>query len=80
LKSLLSRLTELERQNEIQGGRVEKLSRELEEWKKQGTAIPESTWLKAAGNKILDLFDTTSKAALKTLAEGAVKALLEYKS
>lgn len=79
LQRLLARLTELERSNEIQHGRVEQLARELEQFKKQGTTVPKRTWLKTAGNKILDLLDTTSKAALKTLAEGAVKALLDYK-
>jgi len=79
LQSLLSRMNELELKNEIQNGRVEQMSRELETLRKQGTKIPKRTWLKTAGNKILDLLDSTSKAALKTLAEGAVKAMLEYK-
>jgi hypothetical protein len=79
LTRLLTRLSELERQNEIQRGRVEQVSRQLEELKRQGTKIPKRTWLKTAGNKILDLLDSTSKAALKALAEGAVKALLEHK-
>ncbi len=80
LKRLVGRLSELERQNEIQSGRVEQLSRELEHLKKQGATLPKRTWLKTAGNKVLDLLDSTSKAALKALAEGAVKALLDHKS
>lgn len=79
LTSLLSRLSELELKSEIQNGRVEQLSRQLDELKKQGTTVPKRTWLKSAGNKILDLLDSTSKAVLKSLAEGAVKALLEHK-
>ena len=79
LRRLVARLTELERQSEIQSGRVEQLSRELEQLKKQGASLPKRTWLKTAGNKILDLLDSTSKAALKALAEGAVKALLDHK-
>jgi hypothetical protein len=79
LKRLVGRLAELERQNEIQSGRVEQLSRELEQLKKQGATLPKRTWLKTAGNKVLDLLDSTSKAALKALAEGAVKALLDHK-
>lgn len=79
LQHLLARMTELERNNEIQRGRVDQLARELEQFKKQGTTVPKRMWLKTAGNKILDLLDTTSKAALTALAEGAVKALLEHK-
>jgi len=79
LQGLLSRMKELEQKNEIQAGRVEQMSRELENFKKQGTTVPKRTWLKTAGNKILDLLDSTSKAALKALAEGAVKAMLEHK-
>jgi hypothetical protein len=78
-KRLMSRLSELERENEIQSGRVEQLGRELEQLKKQGTTMPKRTWLKTAGNKVLDLLDSTSKTALKSLAEGAVKAMLEHK-
>lgn len=80
LTKLLARLTELERESEIQSGRVERLTRELEQLKKQGTTMPKRTWLRTAGNKVLDLLDTTSKATLKALAEGAVKALLEHKA
>ena len=47
--------------------------------KKQGTTIPKRTWLRTAGNKIVDLLDHTSKAVLKALAEGAMKALLDHK-
>ena len=79
LQRLVGRLSELERQSDIQSGRVEQLIRELESLKKQGTSIPKRTWLRAAGNKVLDLLDHTSKAGLKSLAEGAMKALLEYK-
>jgi hypothetical protein len=79
LQKLVGRLTELERQSEIQSGRVEQLTRELENLKKQGTSMPKRTWLRTAGNKILDLLDHTSKAGLKALAEGAMKALLDYK-
>lgn len=79
LQRLVGRLSELERQSEIQSGRVEQLTRELESLKKQGTSIPKRTWLRTAGNKVLDLLDHTSKAGLKALAEGAMKALLEYK-
>jgi hypothetical protein len=79
LMRLLARMQELEQANEIQRGRVDQLTRELEQLKKQGTTVPKRTWLKTAGNKVLDLLDTTSKSALKALAEGAVKALLEHK-
>lgn len=79
LKKLLVRLTELERESEIQNGRVEQLSRELDQLKNQGSTMPKSTWLRTAGNKVLDLLDTTSKAALEALAEGAVKALLGHR-
>lgn len=79
LQRLLDRLKELEEQSEIQRGRVDQLSRELENLKKQGTTIPKRIWLKTAGNKILDLLDSASKATLNALAEGAVKALLEHK-
>ncbi|MDP1526877.1 MAG: hypothetical protein Q8M20_13770 [Rhodocyclaceae bacterium] len=78
-KALIARLTELEKQNEIQSGRVNQLASQLEELKKQGTVVPKRTWVKAAGNKILDFFDTGAKAAIKAAAEGAVKALLEHK-
>lgn len=74
---LVSKLHELERSNEIQQGRVEQLSRELAELKRQGSAVPKRTWLKTAGNKVLDLLESTSKSALEALAQGAVKALLE---
>lgn len=80
LEGLLMRMKELEQSHEIQRGRVDQLLRELEQLKKQGTIVPKRTWLKTAGNKILDLLETTSKSALKALAEGAVKALLEHKS
>lgn len=79
LQRLVGRLSELERQTEIQSGRVQQLTRELEQLKKQGTSIPKRTWLRTAGNKVLDLLDHTSKACLKSLAEGAMKALLEHK-
>jgi len=79
LQRLVGRLSELERQSEIQSGRVEQLTRDLEQLKKQGTSIPKRTWLRTAGNKVLDLLDHTSKAGLKSLAEGAMKALLEHK-
>lgn len=79
LQRLLGRLSELERQSEIHSGRVDQLSRELDALKKQGTSVPRRTWLRTAGNKVLDLLDHTSKAGLKSLAEGAMKALLEYK-
>lgn len=79
LKKLVARLRELEQKSEIQAGRVEQLTRELEQLKQQGTNIPKKTWLKTAGNKVLDLLDTASKEALKQLAEGAVKAMLEHK-
>ena len=76
---LLVRLSELEKANEIQNGRVAQLERELVAFKARGETIPKRTWLKTAGNKVIDLLDTTSKAALKSIAEGAVKAMLEHK-
>jgi len=77
---LVGRLSDLERQSEIQTGRVEQLTRELDNLKRQGASIPKRTWLRTAGNKVLDLLDHTSKSGLKALAEGAIKALIEYKS
>lgn len=79
LMNLLVRMQEIEQANEIQRSRIDQLTRELEQLKKQGTTVPKRTWLKTAGNKVLDLLDTISKSTLKALAEGAVKALLEHK-
>lgn len=76
-EELLERLKELEEDKELQRGQVERLRRELEELKRRGTEMPKRTWLKAAGHKILDVFEHGAKAAIEAAATGAVKALLK---
>lgn len=76
-EALLQRLEKLEAENQLQRGQVDNLRRQLDELKKHGTAVPKRTWLKTAGHKVLDLLETASKEAVKALAEGAVKALLD---
>lgn len=78
-KLVLARLAEIESHNEVQRSRIDQLSRELDQLKSHSPSAPKRTWLRTAGNKLFDLLDTGSKATIKALAEGAVKALLEQK-
>ena len=75
-EQLIERLKKLEEENQIQKGLVSKLKSQLEELKKSGVTTPKRTWLKSAGHKVLDVFEHGTKAGIKALAEGAVKALL----
>lgn len=55
---------------------LNQLRNELEELKKKVHVMPKKTWVRAAGNKFLNFFETASITAIKALTEGAVKGLL----
>ncbi|GJL93572.1 hypothetical protein [Hyphococcus sp.] len=77
LRPLIEQLQKSEEEGTIQKGQVAKLTRRLAELKTSGTVTPKRTWLKTVGHKIVDLFEHGAKAAIKSVAEGAVKGLLD---
>jgi len=77
--AMADRLRELEQKNELHQGHLHKLLNELEQLKKVSTSVPKKTWVKTAGNKILDYMETAAKSTITALAQGVVKAMLEHK-
>lgn len=78
LKALLAKIQTLEHSHEIQQARIDQVLRELDELKTMGTTIPKRTWLKTAGNKVLDLMNTASTEGVKKLATEGAKLLVDY--
>lgn len=79
LDEILQRFRKLEEDNKLHAGRLHQLERDFHELSLKLTVIPKKTWVKAAGNKILDFLETGAKEGLKTLVESTVKGLLSGK-
>ena len=69
-------LEKLEEAKKIEQGQVNALGNELNRLKSQVRLFPKKTWVKAAGNKILNFYDTVTNTSIKALAEGTVKKLI----
>lgn len=77
LDLLVAQFEELQEQEKIQQSEVDFLKREVQVLKEKLTTIPKRTWVKSAGNKIIDIIERLANTeAAKVLAEGAAKFLL----
>lgn len=77
LDTMIAKMAKLEEENKIQKGGLKELKRDIELLKEKITVLPKRTWLRAAGNKILDYIESFAKEGIKALAEGAVKGFLK---
>lgn len=76
LDEVIEHLSQLSAENESRQAEIGELQLELGKLKEQIDAVPKKTWLRAVGNRILTLAEGGASAAIKSLAEGAVKALI----
>jgi predicted RNase H-like nuclease (RuvC/YqgF family) len=76
LDGIVERMEKLEGENKIHKGKLQELKREIEELKGKLRVLPKRTWVRAAGNKILDFIESAAKEGMKTLAEVTVKGFL----
>lgn len=73
---LIARMDELQEENKIHKEDLNRLKKHLKELRGKATTMPKRTWVRAVGNRIIDVFLNTAESALKAIAEGTVKGLL----
>ncbi len=77
LDKLIEKFERLKDENQIQQAELNTLRREVDNLKSQVNSVPKKVWVKAAGNKIINVFEkiANSKAGQKAI-ETTVKILL----
>jgi hypothetical protein len=79
LDQMITRFEELKEANEIQQRELNALNKEVSHLKNQLAVLPKRTWVKAAGNKILNIFERFANTkAGQAVLEKAVKILIGH--
>ncbi len=77
LDEMVERFEELRKQNEIQQNELDILKNEVENLKRDVTTLPKKTWVKAMGNRILNILErAVNTKAGQTLIEKTFKAMI----
>jgi hypothetical protein len=76
LDEIITRMEQLEEENKIQKGFIRQLQNDFNELKQKILTTPKKTWVKSAGNKLLNFLEIAATTTIKALAEGFVKGLL----
>lgn len=77
LDSLVEQFEKLKEEKKIQEGELANLKKEVQQLKELVTSVPKRTWLRSAGNKVVDILERLSNTkAAQALAEGVAKYLL----
>lgn len=76
LDKLVGQFEKLRKTDKIQQTELDVLRKEVEMLKESITSIPKKTWIRAAGNKILNILEKLSTKAGEAITEGVIKALL----
>jgi len=77
LDALIEKFEKLRKDNQIQQGELNTLKREVKDLKEKIESVPKKTWVKAAGNKILDSLEKLANTKVGIgIVEGTIRALL----
>lgn len=76
LDELVGQFEKLRKTDKIQQKELDALRKEVEMLKESITSIPKKTWMRAAGNNILNILEKVSTKAGEAITEGVIKALL----
>ncbi len=76
ITTFVEQLDDLKEKLELNELEVQKLGSEMEKLKDNIESVPKKSWVRAAGSRVLTLFERGADAAAKSLAEGAVKGFL----
>lgn len=76
LDDLLVKFSDLSENDKLQKQELDSLKKEVEYLKANLTKLPKSTWIKAAGNKIINIMEKVTTKAGEAIAEGVVKGLI----
>lgn len=76
LDDIVAKVKQLEKDNKIQKGNLTSLQKEVTDLKNNIGSLPKKTWVRAAGNKILNYFENAAKAGFESLVEATVRGLI----
>jgi hypothetical protein len=76
LDDLVVKFSDLSENDELQKQELDSLKKEVESLKANLSKLPKSTWMKAAGNKIINIMENLTTKAGEAIAEGVVKGLI----
>lgn len=76
LDDLIIKFENLSENDKLQKKELESLKKEVEVLKQNLSKLPKATWMKAAGNKIINIMEKVTTKAGEAIAEGVVKGLI----
>ena len=76
LDDLITKFESLNENDRLQKKELDSLKKEVEALKQNLSKLPKSTWMRAAGNKIINVLESVTTKAGEAIAEGAVKGLI----
>ena len=76
LDDLIVKFSDLSENDKLQKQELDSLKKEVESLKANLSKLPKSTWMKAAGNKIINIMEKVTTKAGEAIAEGVVKGLI----
>lgn len=76
LDDLIIKFENLNENDRLQKKELDSLKKEVEVLKQNLTKLPKATWMRAAGNKIINVLENVTTKAGEAIAEGVVKGLI----
>jgi len=76
LDDLIIKFENLSENDKLQKKELDSLKKEIEILKENLSKLPRATWMKAAGNKIINIMEKVTTRTGEAIAEGVVKGLI----